>query len=145
LIIFAIILLISERVGKKEKGIDVINMRDAILIGLAQAFALIPGASRSGVTICMALLLGYRRDVSARFSFLLSIPSVLGAGLLEMKEVWGEAANFNITSVVIATIFSFIFGILSIEFLLRYLVNHRVNLFAYYRIALGIFIFLFFV
>ncbi len=145
LIIFAIILLISERVGKKEKGIDVINMRDAILIGLAQAFALIPGASRSGVTICMALLLGYRRDVSARFSFLLSIPSVLGAGLLEMKEVWGEAANFNITSVVIATIFSFIFGILSIEFLLRYLVNHRVNLFAYYRIVLGIFIFLFFV
>lgn len=144
LIIFAIILLISEKVGKKEKDIQNIDIKDAILIGLAQAFALIPGASRSGVTICMALLLGYKREVSARFSFLLSIPSVLGAGLFEMKEVFGQSVSFNIPSVIIATFVSFVFGLIAIEFLLRFLVNHRVNLFAYYRIVLGIIIFLFF-
>ncbi len=145
LIIFAILLLISEKTGKKEKDITNISLRDAVLIGIAQAFALIPGASRSGVTICMALFLGYKREVSARFSFLLSVPSVLAAGIFEMKEIFHPQASFNITSVLIASVVSFISGLFAIEFLLRFLVNHKVNIFAYYRIILGIVILILFV
>jgi undecaprenyl-diphosphatase len=144
LIIFAILLIASEIAGKKEKDINSLSVKDAILIGLAQALALIPGASRSGVTICMALFLGYKRESAARYSFLLSIPSVLGAGLFELKEVIKGGNNFDQISVIISTVASFIFGLIAIEFLLRFLVNHRVNIFAYYRIALGAIILIFF-
>ncbi len=136
--------VISERIGEKEKDISSIGMKDAIIIGLAQAVALIPGASRSGVTICMALFLGYKRDVSARFSFLLSIPSVFAAGIYELKDVIKSDFDTGITSVLLATVISFFSGLFAIEFLLRFLVNHRVDLFAYYRIILGIIIVLFF-
>ncbi len=144
LIFFAILLLVSEFLGKKQKEMENLNLKDALFIGLFQAFALIPGASRSGVTICAAMLLGYKRDVSARFSFLLSVPSVLGAGILEMKDVIKSDTNFDITMVIIALVTSFVAGILAIEFLLMFLVNHRVNIFAYYRIILGIVILIFF-
>jgi len=144
LIIFAILLIASEIAGKKEKDINSLSVKDAVLIGLAQALALIPGASRSGVTICMALFLGYKRESAARYSFLLSIPSVLGAGLFELKEVIKGGNNFDQISVIISTVASFISGLIAIEFLLRFLVNHRVNIFAYYRIALGAMILIFF-
>lgn len=144
LIVFAILLLISERTGKKRKGLDDITLVDAILIGIAQAFALIPGASRSGVTICMALFLGYRREDSARFSFLLSIPSVFAAGVYELKEVFNPSASIDIKMVLIATVISFLSGLLAIDFLLKFLANHRIDIFAYYRIALGLIILLFF-
>lgn len=144
LIIFAILLIASEISGKKEKDINSLSVKDAVLIGLAQALALIPGASRSGVTICMALFLGYKRESAARYSFLLSIPSVLGAGLFELKEVIKGGNNFDQISVIISTVASFISGLIAIEFLLRFLVNHRVNIFAYYRIALGAIILIFF-
>jgi undecaprenyl-diphosphatase len=144
LIIFAILLIASEIAGKKEKDINSLSVKDAVLIGLAQALALIPGASRSGVTICMALFLGYKRESAARYSFLLSIPSVLGAGLFELKEVIKGGNNFDQISVIISTVASFISGLIAIEFLLRFLVNHRVNIFAYYRIALGAIILIFF-
>ncbi len=144
LIIFAILLIASEISGKKEKDINSLSVKDAVLIGLAQALALIPGASRSGVTICMALFLGYKRESAARYSFLLSIPSVLGAGLFELKEVIKGGNNFDQISVIISTVASFISGLIAIEFLLRFLVNHRVNIFAYYRIALGTIILIFF-
>lgn len=144
LIVFAILLLLSERIGEKKKQIEEMNFKDAIMIGIAQAFALIPGASRSGVTICMALFLGYKRDVAARFSFLLSIPSVFAAGIFEMKEVFNSDVNFNIASVLIASVFSFLSGLAAIEFLLRYLENHRIDIFAYYRIVFGFVILLFF-
>ncbi len=140
LIFFAILLLISEKTGKKEKDLTRITTKDAFIIGIAQALALIPGASRSGVTICMALFLGYKRDVSARFSFLLSIPSLLGAGIFEIKEIFRSSFETSISSVIIATIISFIAGIIAIEFLLRFLINHKVNIFAYYRIILGLII-----
>lgn len=144
LIFFAILLLFSEILGKKTKELKDLNIFDAVIVGLFQAFALIPGASRSGVTICAAMFLGYKRDVSARFSFLLSIPSVLGAGLFEMRDVIRSDANFDTTMVIIASATSFLSGLLAIEFLLRFLANHRINVFSYYRIALGILILLFF-
>ncbi|MCX7943319.1 MAG: undecaprenyl-diphosphatase UppP [Deltaproteobacteria bacterium] len=145
LIIFAALLLISEWIGKKEKGIENMNLKDAILIGLAQAFALIPGASRSGVTICMALFLGYKREISARFSFLMSIPSVLAAAIFEANEIFNSDLGYSIASVIIATLFSLVSGIIAIEFLLRFLVSHKINIFAYYRILLGTIILIFFV
>jgi len=145
LFVFAILLIISEITGKKEKEMNSLSVKDAILIGIAQAFALIPGASRSGVTICMALFLGYKRETAARYSFLLSIPAVLGAGLFEVRDIIRGGNNFDTTTVIISTITSFIFGLIAIEFLLRFLVNHKVNIFAYYRILLGILIFVFFV
>ncbi len=144
LIVFAIVFLIAEIIGNRQKSLKDINLKDALLIGIAQAFALIPGASRSGVTICMGLLLGYRREESARFSFLLSIPSVFAAGVFEMKEIFKPDASFDLTSVIIALIVSFLSGILAIEFLLRFLTDHRLNIFAYYRMILGIAILLLF-
>ena len=87
LIVVALALAVVERLAKHRRTIEELVLRDAVLIGCAQALALVPGVSRSGITILAALALGFRRDAAARFSFLLSIPAIAGAGLFEMKHL----------------------------------------------------------
>jgi len=140
LIILAIFLFIAEKVSSKKKNLSDITIKDGIFIGLAQALALIPGSSRSGVTITAGLFCGLKREVTARYSFLLSIPAIGLSGMYELYTERQELLNENILSLIIATIVSGIVGYLSIAFLISYLKRKSTMLFIIYRIVLGIII-----
>jgi undecaprenyl-diphosphatase len=107
----------------------------ALLVGVAQSVALIPGVSRSGITISAALAAGYRREDAARFSFLLSTPVIAGAGLLKLRHIdlQGNAA----WGFFLGTLCSALVGYLAIRFLIRYLEKHSLNIFIWYRLALA--------
>ncbi|MFZ1280620.1 MAG: undecaprenyl-diphosphatase UppP [Ignavibacteriaceae bacterium] len=140
LIVLAIILAIAEKTAKFKKDIKDVTMLDSILIGLAQAVALIPGSSRSGTTITGGLFLGLKRDVAARFSFLLSVPAILASGLLQLKESLAFI-NYDLAlNLIIATVVSGISGYLAIDFLLKFLKKNSTFVFIFYRIALGVLI-----
>lgn len=140
LIVLAIILAVAEKTAKFKKDIKDVTLIDSILIGIAQAVALIPGSSRSGTTITGGLFLGLKRDVAARFSFLLSVPAILASGLLQLKESL-VFINYDIAlNLIIATIVSGISGYLAIDFLLKFLKKNSTFAFIFYRIALGILI-----
>jgi undecaprenyl-diphosphatase len=140
LILLAIILAIAEKTAKFKKDIKDVTLVDSILIGLAQAIALIPGSSRSGTTITGGLFLGLKRDVAARFSFLLSVPAILASGLLQLKESMGFINYDLAVNLVVATLVSGISGYLAIDFLLKFLKKHTTFVFIFYRIALGVLI-----
>ena len=140
LIGLAIILAIAEKVANFKKDLKDITILDSFLIGVAQTIALIPGSSRSGTTITGGLFLGLKRDVAARFSFLLSIPAVLASGLFELYHSLKYLTADMGLNLVVATIVSGISGYIAIDFLLKYLKKHSTFLFVYYRIAAGIFI-----
>lgn len=140
LIVLAVILAIAEKTAKFKKDINDVTFLDSILIGLAQAVALIPGSSRSGTTITGGLFLGLKRDVAARFSFLLSVPAILASGLLQLKESLAFINYDLATNLIIATIVSGISGYLAIDFLLKFLKKNSTFVFIFYRIALGVLI-----
>lgn len=125
--------------GLKQKSMDEIGWKDALLIGLAQSIALIPGSSRSGVTITGGLFLNLSREAAARFSFLLSLPSVFAAALLELYKTWGTvtASSESMTNILVATLAAGIVGYASIAFLINYLKNHTTNIFIAYRLVAG--------
>lgn len=140
LIILAVILAIAEKISKQNKSIENVGMIEAMLIGLSQAFALIPGSSRSGTTITGGLFVGLNRESAARFSFLLSIPAVFASGVLqfiESLEYLDMSAALNLT---VSTLVSAVSGYLAIDFLLKYLKKHNTFIFIYYRIILGVLI-----
>jgi len=140
LIVLAIILAIAEKTAKFKKNIENVTILDSILIGLAQAVALIPGSSRSGTTITGGLFLGLKRDVAARFSFLLSVPAILASGMLQLIESL-KYINYDLTvNLIVATIVSAVSGYLAIDFLLKFLKKNTTFVFIYYRIALGVLI-----
>lgn len=140
LIVLAIILAVAEKTAKFKKDIKDVTLIDSILIGIAQAVALIPGSSRSGTTITGGLFLGLKRDVAARFSFLLSVPAILASGLLQLKESLAFI-NYDLAlNLIIATIVSGISGYLAIDFLLKFLKKNSTFAFIFYRIALGVLI-----
>lgn len=128
----------AEMFGKKIRGEDTINLRDSIIIGFAQAFALIPGVSRSGVTMSAGLFSGLRRESAARFSFLLAMPITAGAGLLKLKDVvkYGLPTS-EILPFLAGIICAAVAGYYAIKYLLRYLQNHSLYIFMWYRIAFG--------
>lgn len=134
----AVLIWIADRRATFQKKTEDITMKDAIWIGFAQCLALIPGSSRSGTTIMAGLFRGLNREHAARFSFLMSIPAIFGAGVLEflshIKDLsWQDGGS----ELLIATVVSGISGYLSIAMLLRYLRTHSMNIFVGYRIALG--------
>ena len=139
LILLGLVLLVAERVSRRERGLESITRRDAIVIGFAQACALIPGVSRSGATITAGLFLGMDRVAAARFSFLLSIPAVVLSGLYELKDVVNGSAEgaVGIGPTAVATVLAFVSGYLSIAFLLRFLTTHTTAVFVGYRVVLG--------
>ncbi|MGH3365783.1 MAG: undecaprenyl-diphosphate phosphatase [Nocardioidaceae bacterium] len=137
LVVLGIVLGIADRVGRKTQPIEQLGFRDAILFGLAQAAALIPGVSRSGATITMGLFLGYEREAATRYAFLLAIPAVVGAGLFELPEIPGGENAYGPVPTVIATLAAFAVGYAAIAWLLRYIGTHSYAPFVIYRIALG--------
>lgn len=137
LIVAGIILAAADRLGRKVRELETVRRRDAIWIGIAQAFALIPGTSRSGATITAGLFLGMKREAAARFSFLLSIPAVVLSGLFGLTELT-SGDSVSMVDLTVATVFAFIFGYLSIAFLLRYLAHHSMMIFVWYRLVLGV-------
>lgn len=140
LIVLAIILAIAEKTAKFKKDIKNVTFIDSLIIGIAQAVALIPGSSRSGTTITGGLFLGLKRDVAARFSFLLSVPAIFASGLLQLKESLAFINYDLAVNLVVATIVSGISGYLAIDFLLKFLKKNSTFVFIFYRIALGVLI-----
>jgi undecaprenyl-diphosphatase len=139
LIVPGLVLLLAERMGKRDRPIERINARDGIAIGFAQALALVPGVSRSGATITAGLFMGLEREAAARYSFLLSVPAVVLSGLLELGTILGgeDEQDTPIGAVIVATILAFVVGYASIAFLLRYLATHSTLVFVVYRVGLG--------
>src|SRR5262245_35286488 len=129
--------IVDRRAVVRGRSVGDLGMKDALLVGLAQACALIPGVSRSGATICMALVLGMARPEAARFSFLLSIPAIAGAGLHEMKDAVHHLGDAGVTPLVLSTVAAASTGYASIAWLLRGLGSHSLRPFAVYRVALG--------
>jgi undecaprenyl-diphosphatase len=139
LIVFGLVLLAAEEVGKKTRSIEQINRRDGVVIGLFQAMALVPGVSRSGATISAGLFRGFDRRSAARYSFLLSVPAVVLSGLFELKSIvdGSEHVHTGAGALIIATVLAFVVGYWSIAFLLRYVARHSTIVFVVYRVALG--------
>ena len=140
LIVFSFVFILAERKGRKTRGFDELTMKDAIIMGLWQCLALIPGVSRSGGTISGGLFLNLDREVATRFSFLLAIPAVLASGLFSLPDAFdpqaGQAAS-GIQLFVGAGI-GFVLGYISIAWLLRFVSHHSFAWFAAYRIPLGV-------
>ncbi len=137
LVTLALFLWLAEKVARHIRSLQQVGWADALVIGCAQALALIPGSSRSGTTMTAALFLGFTRETAARFSFLLSIPAVFASGLYELSKVHG-AFDLGVGNLAVATVVSGIFGYASIAWLLRYLMKNTTMIFVWYRILLGL-------
>jgi undecaprenyl-diphosphatase len=137
LIVLGLLLLAAEKAAAHERKLEDITIRDGIIIGLAQACALVPGVSRSGATLTAGLFLGLDRAAAARYSFLLSVPAVVLSGLYELRDITGDGETASVGATAIATLFAFIVGYLSIAFLLRFLVTHTTAIVVAYRVGLG--------
>jgi undecaprenyl-diphosphatase len=138
LAIGAVVMFGAERLGTRRRAEDSVTWLEAVLIGCAQASALIPGVSRSGATISLGMFMGFRRDAAARFTFLLAIPATLAAAAkesLELRHMGITAANAQL--MVIGVLVSGIVGYITIKYFLRFLAGHRLDVFAYYRWALA--------
>lgn len=136
LAVFGVILGLADRFGRKDRALDTLRARDAALLGLAQAAALIPGVSRSGATISMGLALGLTREAAARYAFLLAIPAVLASGLYEATKIDGESTP-PWAQTILATVIAFGVGYAVIAWLLRYLATNSYLPFVVYRIVLA--------
>jgi undecaprenyl-diphosphatase len=131
---FGLVLFLADRFGRKQKKMEAVQLWDAILIGLSQALAIIPGISRSGSTIAAGLGLGFHREDAARFSFLMSIPIILGAGLAHARHL---GADVGVVELSVGFHASAVFGFLSIRYLLRYVARKNFNIFVWYRLAVS--------
>jgi undecaprenyl-diphosphatase len=134
----AFLMLAAERIHRAPRAEGALTMGDALLIGAAQASALVPGVSRSGSTIAVGMLLGLRRDAAARFTFLLGIPAIAGAGAREAvalgrMEPTGDMLLLFLTGMIVSALV----GYLTIKYFLRFLAGHRLDVFAYYRLVLA--------
>jgi undecaprenyl-diphosphatase len=140
LIVVGFVLLAAERVGTRERGIEQLDSRDGVVVGLAQALALVPGVSRSGATIAAGLFQGLERTAAARFSFLLSVPAVVLSGGFEFLQILTghEHTHTPLGKLLISTVLAFVFGYAAIAFLLRYLTTHSTLVFVVYRVVLGV-------
>jgi undecaprenyl-diphosphatase len=134
----AIGLMAADRLGSKTRSDGSVTVAEAFLLGCAQAAALIPGVSRSGATITVALLIGLRRADAARFIFLLAIPAILAAAAHETPKVLKAGfGGDTATLFLIGTATSAIVGYLAVKFFIRYLAKHSLDVFAWYRLALA--------
>ena len=137
LVVLGVILGVADRVGRTDRRIEHMTLRNSVFLGLAQAMALIPGVSRSGATISMGRLLGFDREAATRFAFLLAIPAVVGAGLFELPEIPHGDNAYGPLPTLVATVVSFLVGYAAIAWLLKYVSTHSYLPFVLYRIVLG--------
>ncbi|MEV4482830.1 undecaprenyl-diphosphate phosphatase [Micromonospora coxensis] len=141
LIVFAFVLAFAEYWGRQTRTLENFRMRDGVVMGFAQAMALIPGVSRSGGTLTAGLLLNLTREAAARYSFLLAIPAVVMSGIFSIGDVFEPAAPGTsvptVAQMVVATVIAFAIGYAAIAWLLRYVAHHTLYVFVLYRVALG--------
>ncbi len=136
LIVGGLVMIVVERLATRLRPIESVGWKDGLVVGLAQALALIPGVSRSGSTIVAGLVMGLDRPAAARFSFLLSVPAVVLSGVYQLKDIGGAGdAGWDVT--LVAAVCAFASGYAAIAFLLRYLAHHSLLVFALYRFAFG--------
>ncbi|MFR9801990.1 undecaprenyl-diphosphate phosphatase [Pseudonocardia sp. RS010] len=137
LVVFGILLGLAERYGRQDRPLDRLTLRDGIILGFAQAMALVPGVSRSGGTITVGLFLGLERAAAVRFSFLLAIPAVFASGLFTLPDVLaGDGPGPG--QMVVAVLIAGVVGYAVIAWLLRFVEKNSVYVFVAYRIALGV-------
>jgi undecaprenyl-diphosphatase len=141
LIVFGIILLIADRVGKQERTLDDLTVSHGLGFGLAQALALIPGVSRSGGTTSAGLLMGYTRAEAAEYSFLLALPAVFGSGLYKLTDIGKNGQNAQWGPTILATIIAFAVGYLVIAWLMAFIKTRSFLPFVIYRLVLGALLF----
>jgi undecaprenyl-diphosphatase len=136
-----LLLLLAERVARHHRAFSRLTIFDAVLIGLSQALAIMPGISRSGITMTCALFLGFNREASARFSFLLSTPIIAGAALHHLPR-WLKASpeNLSFTAAALGFLAAVVSSYLTIKYLLRFLQRHTFKPFGYYRLGLAVLI-----
>jgi undecaprenyl-diphosphatase len=134
-IVMALLLGLSEKISTHKRGFDSLQIRDGLLVGLGQMIALIPGASRSGSTLTTALFLGLQRQVAARFSFLLGIPTLTIATLYQSRKAFANVES--LLPLLVGIISTFLFSYLAIAWLLRYLQRQSTWVFVWYRLAFG--------
>lgn len=137
-LVFGIVLYVGDRLGLTVRRTEHMKLPDAAIIGIAQAIALIPGTSRSGITITAARFLGYERGEAARFSMLLSIPTILAAGTLAVRDILALDQPLLTTEAIYAAAFSFLTALVTIALLMRWLRNASFTAFAVYRVGLGL-------
>jgi undecaprenyl-diphosphatase len=140
LIVFALVLAAAERWGPQRRKVDELTVRDGVLMGFAQALALVPGVSRSGATLSAGLAIGLTREAATRYSFLLAIPAVVAAGVFSIPDVFargGAGLQPTVAQMVVATAVAFAVGYASIAWLLRWVAHHSLYVFAGYRLVLG--------
>ncbi len=133
-----LLLIAAERLARHERPLTNLRLGDALLIGLSQALAIMPGVSRSGITMACALFLGFTRETAARFSFLLSTPIIAGAGLWHLRK-WFKAPpdNLSVLAATLGFLAALVSSYLTIKYLLRFLRRHTFYSFAVYRLALA--------
>ena len=136
LIAWSAVMWAAERVARQDRGEKQLNLTDSIVVGLMQCFALIPGVSRSGATISAGLFRGLDRVTATRFSFFLSIPALLAAGLFELKDALG--GSISVGETIVGTIVSFLVAYATIAWLLRFVAHHAITWFIPYRVGLGV-------
>jgi undecaprenyl-diphosphatase len=140
LVVFSAVIALAERLGRQARHADQLNWRDAIVVGVAQTLALVPGVSRSGATISAGLFLGLDRELAARFGFLLAIPAVFASGLFSLPDAFRpvlEGMSATGPQLLAAIVIAFVVGLAAVAWLLRFLVHHSMYWFVGYRVAAG--------
>lgn len=137
--VVGIILYVVDKYGAKLKNLNHISWVNSLIVGLSQAIAIVPGISRSGATMIAGLAQGFKRQDAAKFSFLMSIPIILGAGVLKLPEI---AEIQNHAQLAVGFISSAVFGFLAIKYMLKYIANRSFAIFTWYRLILAAVIFI---
>jgi undecaprenyl-diphosphatase len=144
ILVGAVLLWLAERWGTRSRGLDRMVVRDAAVIGVGQALALFPGISRSGITIAAGLYLGLEREAAARFSFLMAVPVIAGAGLWKARTLVGsDLGGAQVDQLIVGIVTAALFGFVAIWFLLGYLRRNSTGIFIAYRVLLGAAVFAF--
>jgi undecaprenyl-diphosphatase len=135
LIGWSVVMVAAERLSRKTRPLTATTMRDAVVMGLVQCIALIPGVSRSGATISAGLFRGLDRVAATRIAFLLGIPALAGAGVYELKDALHGGVGAG--ALIVGTVVSFVVAYASVAWLLRFVAKHSIEVFALYRVLLG--------
>jgi undecaprenyl-diphosphatase len=141
LIAFSAVIAAAEYYGKQTRHVEQLTWKDAVIVGLAQCLALVPGVSRSGATISAGLFLGQDRELAARFGFLLAIPAVLASGLFSLPDAFKpvtEGMSATGAQLIVSIVIAFVVGFAAVAWFLKFLVRHGMYWFVGYRVILGV-------
>jgi undecaprenyl-diphosphatase len=141
LVVFSAVIALAERIGRQSRDVEQLNWRDALVVGVAQCLALVPGVSRSGSTISAGLFLGLERELAARFGFLLAIPAVFASGLFSLPDAFkpvSEGMSATGAQLIVAIAIAFVVGLAAVAWFLRFLVSHSMYWFVGYRVVAGV-------